>query len=111
MHNTNPEQFAVDVIEASKAEPVVLLMSAAWCGPCKVMKPLLESIAAEKGIPLVGLDAGVARDLAAQYNVRAVPTLLVFEDGVVTATTSGGKSESQLRSWLAAAGLPATVRS
>jgi thioredoxin-like negative regulator of GroEL len=109
MHNTTPEQFAIDVIEASNKQPVVLMMSASWCGPCKVMKPVLEQIATEQGIPLVGLDAGEARDLAAEHGVRAVPTLLVFKDGVVTAMTSGGKSELQLRSWLAAAGVPPKI--
>jgi len=106
MYNTSKDNFHTDVVQASRLDSVVVLMHASWCGPCKGLKPILERLALEQGFTLVGVDAGADRGVAAQYNVRSVPALLVFDGGVVTATRMGGATEDQLRSWLAAAGVP-----
>lgn len=109
MHNTTTDNFHTDVVQSSRLDVVVLLLHAAWCGPCKLLKPILERLAAEQGFTLVGVDAGEHRAVAAQLNVRSVPTIMVYDNGVVKATRAGGATEDQLRSWLAAAGVPPRI--
>jgi thioredoxin-like negative regulator of GroEL len=103
MHNTTPENFAADV----GAGTTVVMFHASWCGPCKGMKPLVEALAAELGFRLIGVDAGEHRTLASVHGVRGVPTLTVFRDGAAQASVSGGQTDARLRSFLAAAGVPA----
>jgi putative thioredoxin len=106
MHNTHNTAFFDDVLKASYAAPVVVMFHASWCGPCRGMKPLVEAMAAELGFTLVGVDAGEQRDLAAMEGVRGVPTIIVYRNAVAVGQPSvGGKTEAQLRSFLAAAGV------
>lgn len=55
--------------------------TAAWCGPCKVMKPILDSLSASYGVSLRYVDVEVDRDLADQFLVKSMPTLVVMRDG------------------------------
>lgn len=106
MKNTHNAAFFDDVLTPSYAAPVVVMFHASWCGPCKSMKPLVERLAGDVGFTLVGVDAGVCRELAATEGVRGVPTLIVYKNGkAVGAPSAGGKTEPQLRSFLAAAGV------
>lgn len=109
MLNTTHDNFDTDVVQASHLEPVVVMLHAAWCGPCKAMKPALEQLAAEQGFKLVGVDAGADREMAAKLGVRAVPALIVFDQGAAQHTRAGGAAPEQLRMWLAAAGVPVKI--
>lgn len=100
MNVVTPTIFNEQVIEASKTRPVVVLFSAAWCGPCKVLKPILEGFMEDRDAGYFQLDASAHRAIAQEYNVRAVPTLAVFKDGVEVGRRSGGASEAQLAAFL-----------
>lgn len=96
------------VTEASHRAPVVVMFHASWCAPCQAMKPIINALAAEQGFMLAGIDAGENRALAGLYGVRSVPAVLVLkDDAIVGAPALGAKSIDQLRSYLAAAGVPA----
>ena len=69
--------------EVLKAEgPVIIDFYADWCGPCKMMSPIIDSIAEEINNANVGkINVDEAQDLAAMYNVMSIPTIIIFKDG------------------------------
>ena len=89
----------------------VVLFHSDTCGPCQRLKPLLKQIQADMGFQLGGVDCGTlpGRGVAAVAGIRAVPTLAIIDNGVLTERwIAGGASEERLRSWIAAAGVPST---
>lgn len=70
--------------------------NATWCGPCKMQAPILEEMSAEVDYEIYGLDVDKANDVAADYNVNAVPSLMVFKDGSVVETLVGFQSREVL---------------
>jgi len=78
--------------------PVLVDLWAEWCGPCKQIAPILEEIAVEKaGLLTIGkLDVDANGDIAGQYEVMSIPTLLLFVDGEVVHRMIGAKPKSAL---------------
>lgn len=108
MYNTSHLTFIDDVLKPSYTAPVVIMVHAAWCGPCKTVKPIVERLSAELGFVLVGIDGGVDRELAAGEGVRAVPTIFTYKDGKYGGfMLAGAVSESQIRLFLAKCGVGA----
>tara|TARA_B100001287_G_scaffold276827_1_gene289825 strand:+ start:3150 stop:3446 length:297 start_codon:yes stop_codon:yes gene_type:complete len=72
-------------------KPTLVDFYATWCGPCKMMSPLLEEVATELGesTKIIKVDIDKNRDAAAQYGIRSVPTLLLFKEGEVVWRQSG----------------------
>ena len=78
--NISQEAFNKEVLESDV--PVLVDLWAPWCGPCKMLGPVVEEVAAEStGVKVVKVNVDEAMDIAQQYRVVSIPTLLVFKDG------------------------------
>ena len=83
-----------DLDEAVASHAVVLVdFYADWCGPCQMMEPTIESLAAETDAAVVKVDVDRFQGLAADYGVQGIPTLLVFADGEPAERLVGAQSE------------------
>jgi len=77
----------------------ILRFTASWCQPCKGLAMNLES--AELDVPIEVVDIDVMSDVAIEYGIRSVPTLVMVEDGTVLKRSSGVLSVQQLKEWAA----------
>ena len=95
--------FDADVLNSS--EPVLVDYWAAWCGPCKMIAPILEELATEFAgqVKIAKVNVDENQETAAKFNIRGIPTLMLFKDGQVAATKVGALSKSQLSDWLKSA--------
>ena len=98
--HTSDGSFEADVVNAER--PVLLDFWAEWCGPCKSIAPLLETIANDykDRLQVVKLNIDENPLTAPKYNVRSIPTLLLFKDGTVAAQQVGAVSKAQLTAFL-----------
>jgi len=78
--------------------PTLVDFYATWCGPCKMMSPLLEQVATEMGdeTKIIKVDIDKNRDAATEYGIRSVPTLLLFKEGEVVWRQSGLPPKSMI---------------
>jgi thioredoxin 1 len=87
-----------DEVIGSSAEPVVVDFWAEWCGPCKMIAPILDEIATEQQgkLRVAKINVDEAPDVARRYEVMSIPTLLVFRDGELAKRVVGAKGKGQL---------------
>jgi thioredoxin 1 len=86
----------------SDSRTVIVDFHALWCSPCKMQSPILKEVAAELGdsVRIIKIDVDINNQIARQYNVQSVPTILVFKNGKQVWRQSGVVSKSMLKSVL-----------
>lgn len=96
--------FARDVLEASRARPVLLDCWAVWCGPCRMIAPILDELAAESAgrYTVAKLDVDHNPQTAAQFGIRSIPTLFIFKGGQMVDRLVGAQPKSVIAARLAA---------
>ena len=90
--------FMADVIEASKAQPVIVDFWATWCGPCRAVAPVLDEIANEQAenLTIYKLDIDENQRIAGQFGVMSIPTMILFRDGQPVKQIVGAKPKTAL---------------
>src|SRR5829696_1374893 len=87
--------FQAEVLESER--PVIVDFWAAWCGPCRVMSPILEELAAERpDLRVVKLDVDENQQVAARYGVLSMPTFMVFRNGAPVGQIVGSRPKQRL---------------
>lgn len=82
-------------------KPVLLDFYADWCGPCRMVSPVIDEIAEERDDIVVGkVNVDEEEELAGQFGVYSIPTLVVMKGGKIVSQVSGAKPKAQILSWL-----------
>ena len=97
------QDFRTTVVEPSMTKLVIIDFWAEWCGPCKALSPVLEKVAdayADKGVVLAKIDTDKNQFIAAQFQIRSIPTVYAMFQGQLVADLTSARTESQLRTML-----------
>ena len=103
------ESFEADVLKSQK--PVLVDFWAEWCGPCKMIGPTLDQIAAELegGLTVAKLNIEESPTTPSRYGVRGIPTMMLFRDGQMASMKVGAMPKQKILEWLAETGVKTTA--
>jgi thioredoxin 1 len=92
--------FEADVLKAST--PVLVDYWAEWCGPCKMIAPILDEVAGtyQGKLQIAKMNVDENREIPAKFGIRGIPTLMLFKDGQLAATKVGAMSKAQLTAFI-----------
>ena len=97
--HANKDSFQNEVLLSDK--PVLVDFWASWCGPCRMVSPILDAIAEERGdIKVCKVNVDEEPGLAGQYNVMSIPTLMVVKNGTVVKESAGARPKAQILAML-----------
>lgn len=97
--NITKHNFQEEVVQSDK--PVLLDFWANWCGPCRMVSPIVDEIARERADVKIGkINVDEQRELAAQFQIMSIPTLVVMKEGKVVNQTLGARPKSQILAML-----------
>jgi len=100
IHHVTDDTFEPEVLKAQL--PVLVDYWAEWCGPCKAIAPVLEEVAKEYSgkLKIAKVDVDANTEIPKKYNIRGIPTLMLFKNGNMEAMKVGAMSKSQLTAFL-----------
>lgn len=86
--------------EVIKKDKVVIDFYAEWCGPCKMLSPILDKISKELNLDIYKVNVDEVEDVARQYGIMSIPTVMIFEKGKMTKKNVGFMDEAELREFV-----------
>ncbi len=103
MNNATDATFSAKVLDRSATLPVVVDLWAAWCGPCRVLTPILEKVVEESAgsVELVAVDVDKNPRTAQAFGVQSIPSVFAFKNGQVVDSFVGARSERAVRKFIA----------